>query len=179
MRTRKQPAPLGAVGAGLAAGVIGTVCMDTVRFLRQRRAGGEHNALRWEFAPVRTWQEAPDPGQVGKRLAEAFTLRELPDSAAFPVSTFMHWAYGVGNAAFYGVVCASLGKPHVLYGLPYGALVWLSGYVLLPIAGLYKPIWTYDAKTLGDDLTAHLAYGVGTSSAFWLLSRISVFSRQQ
>ncbi|WP_331755296.1 hypothetical protein OG936_38785 (plasmid) [Streptomyces sp. NBC_00846] len=92
MRTRKQLDPLGAVGAGLAAGVIGTVCMDTVRFLRQRRAGGEHNALRWEFAPVRTWQEAPDPGQVGKRLAEVFTLRELPDSAAFPVSTFMHWA---------------------------------------------------------------------------------------
>ncbi|MEU7095548.1 hypothetical protein [Kitasatospora aureofaciens] len=56
--------------------------------------------------------------------------------------------------------------------------MWLSGYVVLPIAGLHKPIWTYDAKTLGDDLTAHLAYGVGTSSAFWLLSRASVFSRQ-
>ncbi|MEU4301223.1 hypothetical protein ACIG0C_15140 [Kitasatospora aureofaciens] len=38
--------------------------------------------------------------------------------------------------------------------------MWLSGYVVLPIAGLHKPIWTYDAKTLGDDLTAHLAYGV-------------------
>ncbi|WP_371665139.1 hypothetical protein OG306_04775 [Streptomyces sp. NBC_01241] len=90
MRTRKQLAPLGAVGAGLAAGVIGTVCMDTVRFLRQRRVGGERNALHWEFVPVRTWREAPDPGQVGKRLAEAFTLSELPGSAAFPVSTFMH-----------------------------------------------------------------------------------------
>ncbi|MFB8178959.1 hypothetical protein ACFC8N_23475 [Streptomyces sp. NPDC055966] len=178
MRTRKQLTPLGAVGAGLAAGVIGTLCMDTVRFLRQRRADGEHNALRWEFAQVRTWQEAPDPGQVGKRLAEAFTLRKLPNSAAFPISAFMHWAYGMGNAVCYGVVSASLRKPHVLYGLPYGALVWLSGYVLLPIAGLYKPIWTYDTKTLGDDLTAHLAYGVGTSSAFWLLSRVSVFSRQ-
>ncbi|MBX7553570.1 hypothetical protein ABZX95_39080 [Streptomyces sp. NPDC004232] len=178
MRTRKQLTPLGAVGAGLAAGVIGTLCMDTVRFLRQRRTDGEHNALRWEFAQVRTWQEAPDPGQVGKRLAEAFTLRKLPDSAAFPISAFMHWAYGMGNAVCYSVVSASLRKPHVLYGLPYGALVWLSGYVLLPIAGLYKPIWTYDTKTLGDDLTAHLAYGVGTSSAFWLLSRVSVFSRQ-
>ena len=62
----------------------------------------------------------------------------------------------------------------MLYGLPYGALVWSSGYLLLPIAGLYKPIWEYDVRTLGDDLSAHLAYGVGTSSAFWLrtMSRI-------
>ena len=172
MRTRKQMTPLGAIGAGLAAGVVGTVCMDTVRFLRQRRTGGEGNPLRWEFAPIHTWREAPEPGQVAKRLAEGFALRELPDSAAFPVSTFMHWAYGVGNAALYGVVSASLRRPHVLYGLPYGALVWSSGYLLLPIAGLYKPIWEYDVRTLGDDLSAHLAYGVGTSSAFWLLSRV-------
>ncbi|WP_035805000.1 hypothetical protein [Kitasatospora mediocidica] len=175
MRTRKQLTPLGAIGAGLAAGAIGTLCMDTVRFLRQRRTGGERNPLRWEFAPVPTWQEAPDPGQVGKRLAEAFTQRVLPDRAAFPVSTFMHWAYGVGNAAAYGVVTASVRRPHVLYGLPYGALVWISGYVLLPMAGLYEPIWRYDARTLGDDLTAHLAYGIGTSSAFWVLSRVAAF----
>jgi hypothetical protein len=38
-------------------------------------------------------------------------------------------------------------------------------------AGLYKPIWEYDAKTLAVDLSAHLAYGAGTGTAFWLLAR--------
>jgi hypothetical protein len=32
----------------------------------------------------------------------------------------------------------------------------MSGYVILPLAGLYKPIWEYDARTLADDLSAHL-----------------------
>ncbi len=98
MRTPKQLTPLDAIASGLAAGLVGTACMDTVRFLRQRRSGGERNPLRWEFAPFRTWKEAPDPGQVGKRLIEGFTQRELPDAAAWPVSTFMHWSYG----ALYG-----------------------------------------------------------------------------
>ena len=47
----------------------------------------------------------------------------------------------------------------------------IAGYVVLPAAGLYKPIWEYDAKTLAKDLSAHLAYGAGTGAAFWLLRR--------
>ena len=39
------------------------------------------------------------------------------------------------------------------------------------VAGLYKPIWEYDAKTLAWDLGAHLAYGAGTGTTFWLLTR--------
>jgi len=34
-----------------------------------------------------------DPGQVGKRLMEGFTQRQLSDAAAWPVRTFMHWSY--------------------------------------------------------------------------------------
>jgi len=171
MRTPKQLTPLGAIASGTAAGLVGTACMDTVRFLRQRRSGGERNPLRWEFAPVPTWQEAPDPGQVGKRLIEGFTQRELPDAAAWPVSTFMHWSYGAANGALYGVVVGSLRKPCGLYGVPFGALVWISDYITLPIAGLYKPIWKYDAKTLADDLGPHLAYGAGTGAVFLILGK--------
>jgi hypothetical protein len=36
------------------------------------------------------------------------------------------------------------------------------------LAKLYKPIWEYDPKTLADDLSAHLVYGVGTATAFQL-----------
>ena len=38
--------------------------------------------------------------------------------------------------------------------LPFGAAVWTTGYVILPEAGIYKPIWEYDAKTLARDLSA-------------------------
>lgn len=171
MRTPNQLTPLGAIASGLAAGLVGTVCMDTVRFLRQRRSGGERNPLRWEFASVPTWQEAPDPGQVGKRLIEGFTQRDLPDAAAWPVSTLMHWGYGAANGALYGVIAGSLRKPPcAVYGIPFGALVWISDYITLPIAGLYEPIWKYDAKTLADDLGPHLAYGAATGTVFRILA---------
>ncbi len=173
MRTLKHSiTPLAAVVAGSVAGAVGTICLDAVQYLKYRRTGGEETPLEWEFAPVDSWEKAPDPGQVGKRLIEGFTQRELPDRWAWPVSTVMHWSYGSAWGAFYGVLAGSLRKPHALYGLPLGAAVWISGYLILPEGGLYKPIWEYDAKTLATDLSAHLAYGAGTGAAFSLLVKI-------
>jgi hypothetical protein len=173
MRTRTHPlTPLAAVAGGLLAGVVGTVCLDTVHYLRYRRTGGEKSPLGWEFAPIETWEAAPDPGQVAKRVIEGFTQRQLPDSWAWPVSTVAHWAYGPSAAALYGIVVGSLRRQNPLDGVPFGAAVWAAGYVVLPQAGLYKPIWEYDAETLAIDLSAHLAYGAGTGTAFWLLSKV-------
>ena len=173
MRARKNPmTPLAAVAAGLLAGAAGTVCLDAVHYRKYRRAGGTSSPLAWEFAPVLNWETAPDPGQVARRVLEGFTGRKLPDRSAFLISTIAHWAYGSLAAGLYGVVAGSLRKPRVLYGLPFGAAVWAGGYVLLPVAGLYEPIWKYDARTLAWDLGAHLTYGAGTGTAFWLLTRL-------
>jgi hypothetical protein len=173
MRTRKHPlTPLAAVAAGLLAGAVGTVCLDAVHYLKDRRAGSTESPLAWEFAPVATWEQAPEPGQAARRLIEGFTQHKLPDRWAAPVSTAAHWAYGSTAAAMYGVVAGSARQPHPAYGLPFGAAVWASGYVVLPEAGLYKPILEYDAKTLAWDLSAHLAFGAGTGTAFWLLTKI-------
>jgi uncharacterized membrane protein YagU involved in acid resistance len=169
---KKSMTPLAAVVAGALAGAVGTVCMDGVRYARYRRAGGTDIALAWEFPPVKTWEQAPDPGQVAKRVIEGFTQRDLPDRWAVLTSTVMHWAFGSAAGAGYGVVAGSLRRPRPVYGLPFGASVWLNGYLVLPEGGLYKPIWEYDVKTLADDLTAHLAYGTGTAAAFWALSKI-------
>ena len=164
--------PLAAIVGGLLAGAIGTVSMDTVRYVKYHREGGHDSPLAWEFGPVDSWEQAPDPGQVTKRLIEGFTQREIPDRWAWLTSTLTHWAYGSAAGALYGVLAGSMRRPHALYGLPFGATVWVSGYVVLPEAGLYKPIWEYDAKTLASDLSAHLAYGAGTGAAFWLFTRV-------
>ena len=122
MRTRKHPmTPLAAVAGGLLAGAVGTVCLDTVQYVKYRRAGGTKSPLAWEFAPVETWETAPDPGQVAKRVIEGFTQRKLPDRWAWLTSTVAHWAYGSSAAAGYGILAGSLRRPHALYGLPFGA----------------------------------------------------------
>jgi len=58
--------------------------------------------------------------------------------------------------------------------LPFGAAVWASGYVVLPLLGVYKPIWKYDFETLRKDLSAHLVFGTATAVAFRLLSHGAV-----
>ncbi len=162
--------PLAAVASGLLAGAVGTISMDTVRYVMYRRGGGKDAPLAWEFAPVDSWAQAPDPGVVAKRLVEGFTRKQIPDRWAWLTSTVAHWAYGSATAAAYGIVVGSLRRPHPLLGLPFGAAVWALGYVVLPEGGLYRPIWEYDTKTLAKDLGAHLAYGAGTGATFWLLA---------
>jgi hypothetical protein len=162
--------PLAAVASGLLAGAVGTASMDTVRYLMYRRGGGKDTLLAWEFAPVDSWQRAPDPGLVAKRVVEGFTRKQIPDRWAWLISTLAHWAYGSATAAGYGIVAGSLRRPRPLYGPPFGALVWALGYLVLPEGGLYRPIWDYDAKTLARDLGAHLVYGTGTGGAFRLLA---------
>jgi hypothetical protein len=173
MRVRKNPMiPLTAVAAGLLAGAVGTVCLDAVQYLKYRRAGGTDSPAAWEFAPVENWETAPDPGQVAKRVIEGFTQRKLPDRSAWLISTIAHWGYGSAAGAAYGIVAGSLPRPHPRYGLLLGTALFASDYIALPVAGLYKPIWEYDAKTLAWDLGAHLAYGAGTGTTFWLVTRI-------
>jgi hypothetical protein len=42
--------------------------------------------------------------------------------------------------------------------------------VVLPVLGVYKPIWKYDLETLGKDLSAHLVFGTATAAVFRLLA---------
>src|ERR1700677_1403336 len=127
MRIRKHPlTPLAAVAAGLLAGAVGTVGLDAVHYLKSRRGGGTESPLAWEFAPVDSWETAPDPGQVARRVIEGFTQRTLPDRWAWPISTVAHWTYGSTAAAMYGVVAGSVRRPHPAYGLPFCATVWGS-----------------------------------------------------
>jgi hypothetical protein len=163
--------PLGAVGRGLAAGAAGTLAMDALWFTRYRRAGGDSDFAEWELSSgVCSWDQAPAPAQVGKRLVEGLFKRELPASRAALVNNITHWAYGMLGGTQYGIVAGSLHRPRIRYGVLFGASVWAAGYAVLPAAKLYKPIWEYDKQALAKDLSAHLVYGVGTATAFELLS---------
>ena len=163
--------PVGAVVGGLLSGAVGTAAMDTFLFVRYRLGGGKSSPEEWEFSEdLSGWEDAPAPAQVGKRLVEGLFQVELPTTRAQLVNNVTHWAYGLLNGALYGIVVGSLPKHRVRYGLPFGASVWAGGYVILPAAKLYKPIWDYDAKTLAKDLTGHLVYGLATATAMRLLS---------
>ena len=83
--------------------------------------------------------------------------------------------YGSSAGAAYGIVAGSLRSPNALYGLPFGAAVF-AGRLHRPPGrpGLYKQICggTDARDPLAIDLSAHLAYGAGTATAFWLLATV-------
>lgn len=169
MMKTNRVTPLGAVTRGLIAGTIGTLAMDTLLYAEYRSGGGKREFSRWESsADIQNWEQAPAPAQVGRRLFEGLFQRELPDSRAALVNNITHWAFGILNGAAYGVVAGSAPKPRAWYGAIFGAGVWGSGYVVLPAAKLYSPIWKYNYKVLGKDLSAHLVYGLSTATAFKL-----------
>jgi len=168
----ERPTALQAIARGLIAGTIGTAAFDLALFARYRHRGGADRFPAWESsAGVGTWDQAPAPAQVGRRLVDGLFQTRLPDSRARLVNNVTHWAYGILGGAQYGVVASSLPRAHVLYGLPFGASIWGAGYAVLPLMKLYQPIWTYDRKTLADDLSAHLVYGLATAATLQALNR--------
>jgi len=172
-KSRANLTPLGAIARGLIAAAVGTTAMDLLLFWRYQRDSGEDDFLAWEFSSgLSSWEQAPAPAQVGKRLVEGLFQIELPAERVPLVNNITHWGYGIMGGAQYGIVAGSLSRPRVLYGIPFGATVWASSYVILPLAHLYEPIWKYDLATLADDLSAHLVYGLTTAVAFDLLSRV-------
>ncbi|MCW2526708.1 MAG: hypothetical protein JWM76_1568 [Pseudonocardiales bacterium] len=161
------PTPVGAVARGLVAATAGTLAMDLVLFARYRKGGGKDALRDWEISSaVKTWEDAPAPAQVGRRLYEGLFQVQLPDRKASLVNNVIHWTFGVLAGAQYGLLAGSLRRPRVGYGAVFGTGVWATGYAVLPKAKLYKPITQYDKITLAKDLAVHLVYGLTTAATF-------------
>ncbi len=155
----------------MVAGALGTVAMDVLWYARYRRAGGRDPFPRWEItSEVTDWDAAPAPARMGRFLIRAVTGRDVPVRRAAALSNVMHWGYGLSWTAGYALATRAAGPRRPWWhGLAFGGLVWASDYVSLPLAGVYEPIWRYDARTLGDDLSAHLVFGAVADGALRVL----------
>lgn len=153
--------------AGALAGAIGTLAMDVLWYTRARRQGSELRFAEWEVTrSLDRWADAPAPAQMGRKIIAAVTGEDPPVERAAAISNTMHWAYGTSSAAGYAL---AFPHPPRWAGLALGAAVWASDYITLPLAGVYKPIWKYDATTLAKDLSAHLVFGAATDGALRVL----------
>jgi hypothetical protein len=160
------------LAVGAAAGAVGTAAMDLLLYRRYRRESGSEGAWRWESAEdVTAWEGASAPGRLGEKVERAVIGHEPPERWARPTTNLVHWATGVGWGVQYAAVASLAPKHPLARALALGPLAWVSGYVVLPLARVYEPIWKYDARTLAKDLGAHLVYGTATSATFAALAR--------
>jgi len=162
----------GALVRGGVAGAVGTLAMDLLWYARYRREGGESGFVERESsAGLDNWANAPAPAQFGKRVFEAIFRRDLPPEYARLVNNVTHWATGVGWGAAFGLASGSAQTRRAWHGLVFGTGVWVQSYAVMVPAKLYKPPWDYDAVTLWKDLSAHLVYGLATSTALRALAK--------
>jgi hypothetical protein len=155
------------VARGVGASAVGTFAMDLLLYRGYRRGGGASSFGAWESsAGLESWDDAPAPARAAKRLIEAVRRRELPATHVRALNNVTHWAFGLAAGASYGLLVGGVSTPKVRYGVPFGTGVWLGGYAVLPALGVYCQIWQYDLETLGEDLGAHLVFGVATAGAY-------------
>jgi hypothetical protein len=113
--------PMGALARGLLAGAAGTAAMDAVWYARYRRGGGTSSFREWETAAgPDSWESAPAPAQVGRRVVEGLLQRQLRPEAARLMTNLVHWGYGIARGAAYGIVAASTRRPTASHGLLLG-----------------------------------------------------------
>ena len=161
---------LRSITSGVAASAVGTLAMDTWLYRDYRHDGGETGFAAWESSEgTVSFEDAPAPAKAAKKILEAVLKREVPPRYARALNNLTHWGFGLAAGAGYGLLMSSGRKPRIAYGPPFGAAVWANGYVVLPLLGVYEPIWRYDLQTLGKDLRAHLVFGTTTAAAFCLI----------
>lgn len=169
--TAHRLTPLAAVIGGAVAGAAGTLAMDLVWYRRHRRTGGEAGFYQWEFSTnFESYEEAPAPAKVGKRLIEGVLQTELPAETVGLLNNTVHWLTGMMWGTAHGIVAGSIRVPELVSGPATGATAWAAAYTVLGAADLYKPIWEYDARVLWRDLSAHIVYGTVTAVTFRLLT---------
>jgi hypothetical protein len=153
---------------GIGASAVGTLAMDALLYHRYRGGDGRTAFVPWETSDgVDSWDGAPAPALVAKRMLESLRQHDVPSRYARSLNNLTHWGFGLATGAAYGLLTESR-KPRLWYRLPFGAAVWAGGYVVLPLLGVYQPIWKYDRTTLEKDLSAHLVFGTATAAAFCL-----------
>ena len=143
------------------AGAVGTFAMDALLYRRYRSSGGTEHPLDWEFsAGVKTWEDVSSPGLVGRDVLQRLWGQEVPQEWARSVQNTVHWATGVGWCMPLALLVPRGKCVAWICGVSIGPIAWLTSYIVLPLAKVYKPIWDYDAKTLAEDFSAHLVYGL-------------------
>ena len=101
--------------------------MDLVWFRRYRKGGGTDGFVDWEFsAGTKSYEDAPAPAQVGKRVVEGVFDTELAPESAALMNNAVHWATGMGWGALYSVVAGSTRSSHPGFGAVLGPTAWAA-----------------------------------------------------
>lgn len=164
--------------AGMIGGAAGTAAMDFYMKAIRKAAGGRKSPGQPKEHDVsligRKHQEGePATAALGRLAYESIARREPDPETKTKLGEAVHWTYGVGQGALYGLVRGRAPKADLTGGLAYGAVLWLLGdEIALPLLGLAEGPKAYPAGLHAKAFGAHMVYGVATAATTQLAERV-------
>ena len=107
--------------------------------------------------------ESSEPATVkaAEKLSRAALQRDLTETEKKVAGPAVHYGYGTLWGGIYGGVAEALPFTTAVFGLPFGAALWLLGDELaVPALGLSRSPTEYPATTHLQALGSHLVYGL-------------------
>lgn len=168
---RSPITPVGAVGRGLLAGVLGTAAMTGWQMLSAKLQSSDGSNDTQSQVPEDPWEQASAPAKLAKRIGEGVFKQDVSADLIPLLTNATHWGYGTAWGSVYGLAAGSARRSRVRDGLLFGTAVWVMSYVQLVPMGLYEPPWTYPPQALAMELSYHLVYGAGVATGYRILDR--------
>ncbi len=92
---------------------------------------------------------------MAKRISEGVFQQEVSPDRISLLTHGMHWSYGTGWGAVYGLAQGTIHAPTLGHGLLFGTGVWAMSYVELVPMGLYEPLWKYSPSAIATEVGYH------------------------
>ena len=166
--------PLGAIARGITAGIGGTLILslamkevpsllakagiDLPSDTRKSGAGGGRNAAK------------PVERLAGKLASDVFDKR-LDKKQKQVAGQALHWAYGLGWGAFYGIMRSSLPFPGIVQGTVLAGIMGVTAATIIPSMRLTPPLDEIPTERKALQQTYILFYAWTTALLFGLLTR--------
>ncbi|MEO5576168.1 MAG: hypothetical protein ABIR67_12505 [Gaiellaceae bacterium] len=136
------------IGKGLLAGIAGTAAMTVSSTLEAKLRGRDPSTA---------------PADAAKKVLGIRAFESEGAKSRF--STLVHWGYGTGWGAAYGLL-RTTGLSDAAATPAHGAAVWGAAAAMLPSVGVALPFWKWGRKEVGIDLWHHAVYATATGLAY-------------
>jgi putative membrane protein len=104
--------------------------------------------------------------KTAEKISEAIFHRRISREQKKKLSPIVHYAFGAGTGAIYGVIAEIEPRATFGAGLPYGTAVFVGAdEIAVPALGLSKPPKEYPASAHLYGLASHLVYGLSLEMA--------------
>ena len=158
--------PLAVALKGAVAGLAGTAALTAA--MQGAALVLQQQGARPEETPARAAQEST--AKLADKVAGGVLETDLEEGQRSVAGQSIHWLYGAGWGALYGIVQASVRLPHLVGGTLLGGVVAGVASTLVPAMRLTPPPSQQPAGMKVSQAAFHLVYGWVVALVFRALS---------